>query len=181
MWLQGGPKPLFEPPKAFWILAKATQSLERVATEQAMMHCVKVARVFYAWDFSPELRPDQAVSPRLRKPELCPLRLGLTQTVLDRSHPWSRPSQPPDGADAFNLRVSADGDWQRYRWILLPPIESKTLCFVVLACMSGRSLSFSPLAFSAEKPETEGLGFGCGLRPRLNLAPPSVSADGGAF
>jgi len=46
VWLQRGPKLLFEPPKLFWILAQLTESLERVATEQAMTHCVKVARVF---------------------------------------------------------------------------------------------------------------------------------------
>src|SRR5713101_9757157 len=39
----------------------------------------------------------------------------------------------------------------------------------------------SPLVFLREKPEYEGLGSKCGLRPRLDSSPPSVSAGGGEF
>lgn len=58
-------------------------------------------------------------------------------------------------------------------------VESESPGFVVLTSQAGHGLS--PLVFLREKPDNEVCRFRCGLRPRLNLALPSVDADGRAF
>jgi hypothetical protein len=60
----------------------------------------------------------------------------------------------------------------------LPSVKSESLRFVVLASQAGHGLS---LVFLREKPDNQSLGSECGLRPRLDSAPSSVSADGGVF
>jgi hypothetical protein len=61
----------------------------------------------------------------------------------------------------------------------LSSVESKSLCFVVLASQAGHTAS--PLVFLREKPEYEGLGFRLGLSPRLDSAPSLVQASDGAL
>ncbi len=60
-----------------------------------------------------------------------------------------------------------------------PSVESEAFYFVVLASQAGHMAS--PLVFLREKPENQGLGSECGLRPLLDSSLPSVSADGREF
>jgi hypothetical protein len=58
----------------------------------------------------------------------------------------------------------------------LASVESESLCFVVLAVDASHGL-----LFLCEKPYNLSLGFRCGLRPRLNLAPHLAETRCGVF
>ena len=55
-------------------------------------------------------------------------------------------------------------------------VESEPSCFLVFATDARHGL-----LFPREKPYNQSLGFECGLRPRLDSAPPLVQARDGAF
>jgi len=61
----------------------------------------------------------------------------------------------------------------------LSPVESESLYLGMLTFLAGHV--GSPLVFSAGEADNQSLGFECGLRPRLDSALSSVSADGRVF